>query len=95
MDNLTNFSWKIGTNSLVFSIIRHKRVKWFYDYNSKSGTEQGPHTLYLKKYGKSFQTVAKEFGSSVTETAQLSSNTFSTLTESGASALEHIEYLKY
>ncbi len=49
-----------------------------FDYTYKTGNDQGPHTLYLKKYGKSFQEIAKEFSAATVETTQLADNPFTT-----------------
>ncbi|MDP3026282.1 MAG: hypothetical protein Q8N63_01130, partial [Nanoarchaeota archaeon] len=49
-----------------------------FDYNYKTGNDQGPHRLYIKKYGKSFMQVVKEFSAASIETLQLTSNPFST-----------------
>jgi hypothetical protein len=65
-----------------------------YNYNNKNGVEQGTHTLYIKKYGKAFQTVSKEFAAATVETVQLSTNIFVSGSEATAAALNNIKYNK-
>ena len=83
------FSLKTNSNG---KIDQQTITRAIYDYNNKDGDERGPHTLLTKKYRKNFQTIAKEFAAATEETLQLSTNTFSTLSESGASALTNISY---
>jgi len=91
IDKWGNVLFGLTTDS-AGQISQQEITRAIYDYSHKSGNDQGPHRLYLKKYGKSFQTVAKEFSAATIETAQLATNTFSTLSESGVSALTNIQY---
>src|SRR3990172_2626949 len=63
-----------------------------YDYNFKTGDERGPHTLKLKKFGKNFQTLAKQFSAATVETLQVADNPFVTLTESQVLNLSGIKF---
>ncbi|MEX0932740.1 MAG: hypothetical protein WDZ77_01425 [Candidatus Pacearchaeota archaeon] len=74
------------------SIPKQIITRALYDYNFKTGDDQGPHTLYIQKYGSNFQTAAKAFSAATVETLQLGDNQFTTLSESGAEALENITY---
>jgi hypothetical protein len=53
-------------------------TRGIYDYSYKTGNEQGPHRLYLKKYGKTFIQIVKAFSAATVETTQLSDNPFVT-----------------
>ncbi len=66
-----------------------------YDYDFQSGDEKGPHTLYIKKYGKTFQTLAKQFSAATVETLQLANNPFVTegKTEAQAKNISGIKYI--
>src|SRR3989338_888141 len=49
-----------------------------FDYSYKAGNDQGPHRLYIKKYGKTFAQAVKEFSAASIETLQLTANPFTT-----------------
>src|SRR3989344_7589989 len=57
-----------------------------YSYTSTSGDERGPHTLYIKKYGKNFLQVAKSFAAKTVETTQLGNNLFTVLPNATAAS---------
>ncbi|MBS3150816.1 hypothetical protein J4443_00345, partial [Candidatus Woesearchaeota archaeon] len=56
-----------------------------FSYGFRDGDEQGPHTLKVKKYGKNFQKVVKEFSAATVETIQIADNSFTTLDVTNAS----------
>jgi hypothetical protein len=67
-------------------------TRGIYDYTYKTGNEQGPHRLYLKKYGKIFSQVVKEFSAATLETIQLSDNPFTDLSEAAVLTISGINY---
>src|SRR3989338_5045193 len=74
------------------TIPRQLITRSIFDYTFKSGDEQGPHTVKIKKYGKNFLSIAKEFSAATIETSQLSNNEFTTLNETAALAQTGINY---
>jgi len=64
-----------------------------FDYTYQTGNEQGPHTLYVKKYGKNFLEIAKEFSAATVDTTQLSDNQYVILDEVNASNQSEITYI--
>ncbi|MCK5321427.1 hypothetical protein KAJ38_02510 [Candidatus Pacearchaeota archaeon] len=63
-----------------------------YDYDYKTGNDQGSHTLYIKKYGKSFISSVKEFAAATIETTQVVDNLFSSLSAVEVADLDNLEY---
>src|SRR3989344_4425579 len=83
------FSLKTDSNGQIPTQLITRAV---YDYEHKTGNENGPHLLLVKKYGKNFQEIAKEFSAATIETLQVSSNIFRILSEAGAQSLTNLLY---
>ena len=82
-DLTTDSSGTIPTQTITRAI---------YDYSHKTGDERGAHTLKIKKFGKNFQTLAKQFSAATVETLQTSNNPFVTLSQAQVENLSGIFY---
>src|SRR3989338_420617 len=92
LDIKGNVLFSLTTDS-AGTISTQTLTRAIYDYTFKTGDDQGPHTLYIKKYGKYFVTAAKAFSAATVETLQLLTNGFITETnETITSALANIVY---
>ncbi|HIG94414.1 MAG TPA: hypothetical protein HA283_04595 [Nanoarchaeota archaeon] len=91
LDTKGDVIFSLMTDSL--GIIPQKLItRGLFDYVYKTGNEQGPHTLYIKKYGKNFQSIAKEFSAATIETIQLAENAFTSFSVSEVAVLSNITY---
>jgi len=80
-------------NTTIAGIIAQQTItRSIFDYTFQDGSDQGSHTLYVKKYNKSFQKIAKSFSAATVETSQMGLNQFITLEEGIASTQTGIVY---
>ncbi|MBI4010595.1 MAG: hypothetical protein HY361_05465, partial [Candidatus Aenigmarchaeota archaeon] len=71
-NNMTGTDGKIPTQTITQAI---------FDYSIQSGDARGAHLVKLKKYGKAFTDVVKEFSAATVDVTQLPANSFTTLSE--------------
>ncbi|GIU68388.1 MAG: hypothetical protein KatS3mg001_238 [Candidatus Pacearchaeota archaeon] len=83
LDTRGEIIFDLFTDSLG-KIPKQTITRAIYDYNFKTGDDRGPHTLKIKKYGKTFQSLAKQFSAATIETLQLTNNPFINRTEAQA-----------